>query len=92
MATKVVMPKLGLTMESGIIGSWLVSEGDSVEKGQPLLEVITDKVTMEVEAQETGVVRKIFQDGSEVDVSKIIAIIADENEKIDDLLFKIQLS
>ena len=89
MATNVVMPKLGLTMESGIIGSWLVSEGDSVEKGQPLLEVITDKVTMEVEAQETGVVRKIFfQDGSEVDVSKIIAVIADENEKIDDLLLQ----
>ena len=89
MATNVVMPKLGLTMESGIIGSWLVSEGDSVEKGQPLLEVITDKVTMEVEAQETGVVRKIFfQDGSEVDVSKIIAVIADENEKIDDFLLQ----
>ena len=89
MATNVVMPKLGLTMESGVIGSWLVSEGESVEKGQPILEVITDKVTMEVEAQETGVVRKIFyQDGSEVDVSKIIAVIGDENEEIEDLLLQ----
>ena len=85
MVTNVVMPKLGLTMESGIIGSWLVEEGDYVDKGQPLLEVITDKVTMEVEAQEAGIVRKIFYaEGIEIEVSKRIAIIADSNENIDD--------
>ena len=85
MATDVVMPKLGLTMESGVIGSWLVKEGDSVSKGQPLLEVITDKVTMEVEAQEKGIIRKIFYpEGSEIEVSKRIAIIGAEHEEIDD--------
>ena len=85
MATDVVMPKLGLTMESGVIGSWLVKEGDSVSKGQPLLEVITDKVTMEVEAQAEGTVRKIFYpEGSEIEVSKRIAIIGSVDEKIDD--------
>lgn len=85
MVTNVVMPKLGLTMESGIIGSWLVEEGEYVRKGQPLLEVITDKVTMEVEAQENGIVRKIFyEEGSEIEVSKRIAIIAESDENIDD--------
>ena len=85
MAIDVVMPKLGLTMESGVIGSWLVKEGDSVSKGQPLLEVITDKVTMEVEAQAEGTVRKIFYpEGSEIEVSKRIAIIGSVDEKIDD--------
>ena len=46
MATEVVMPKLGLTMERGTIGAWLKAEGDDVERGEPLLEVVTDKVTM----------------------------------------------
>ena len=85
MATDVVMPKLGLTMESGVIGSWLVKEGDSVSKGQPLLEVITDKVTMEVEAQEEGFIRKIFYpEGCEIEVSKRIAIIGAEDEMVED--------
>ncbi|MEE3234516.1 MAG: dihydrolipoamide acetyltransferase family protein [Candidatus Latescibacterota bacterium] len=85
MATNVVMPKLGLTMESGVIGSWLVGEGDHVSKGQPLLEVITDKVTMEVEAQEDGFIRKIiYPEGSEIKVSKRIAIIGGKDEKIDE--------
>ena len=85
MVTNVVMPKLGLTMESGVIGSWLVEEGEYVHKGQPLLEVITDKVTMEVEAQGEGILRKIFYaEGSEIEVSKRIAIIAASDENIDD--------
>ena len=60
MATEVVMPKLGLTMETGTIGSWLVEEGAPVTKGQPLLEIITDKVTMDVEAQVDGVLLKML--------------------------------
>ena len=72
-------------MESGVIGSWLVEEGEYVHKGQPLLEVITDKVTMEVEAQGEGILRKIFYvEGSEIEVSKRIAIIAASDENIDE--------
>ena len=83
MATEVVMPKLGLTMESGTVSAWLVDEGQEVEKGQALLEVATDKVTMEVEAQASGVLRKILvPNGEEVPVAEIIGIIAGPDEDI----------
>ena len=87
MATEVVMPKLGLTMETGTLGAWLVEEGQPVGKGQPLLEVITDKVTMEVESQAAGVLRRILVPaGEEVAVATPIGIIAEADEEIDDLV------
>lgn len=87
MATEVVMPKLGLTMEQGTIGSWLAAEGDQVKKGQPLIEVITDKVTMEVEAQVAGVLRKIVvESGNEVPVATLVGVIGSADEDITDLL------
>lgn len=77
------MPKLGLTMEQGTIGSWLKSVGDRVERGEPLLEVVTDKVTMEVEAQASGVLRVILVDeGEEVDVATPIGVIAEPEEDL----------
>jgi pyruvate dehydrogenase E2 component (dihydrolipoamide acetyltransferase) len=87
MATEVVMPKLGLTMEQGTIGSWLAAEGDQVKKGQPLIEVVTDKVTMDVEAQVTGVLRKIIVEaGNEVPVATLVGVIGSADEDITDLL------
>ncbi len=75
------MPKLGLTMERGTVAFWLVSEGGEVERGKPLFEVVTDKVTMEVEARASGVLRRILVPaGEEVDVGTPIAIIADPDE------------
>ena len=87
MATEVVMPKLGLTMETGTLGAWLVEEGSSVTKGEPLLEVVTDKVTMEVEAQVDGILRKqLYPAGVDIEVTKVIGIIADADEDISALL------
>ncbi len=84
MATEIVMPKLGLTMESGAISAWLVEEGEEVQKGQALLEIATDKVTMEVEAQADGILRKILVPvGQEVPVSTMIGVIAAADEDID---------
>ena len=84
MATEIVMPKLGLTMESGAISAWLVAEGQEVQKGQALLEIATDKVTMEVEAQADGILRKILVPvGQEVPVSTTIGVIATADEDID---------
>ena len=84
MATEIVMPKLGLTMESGAISAWLVEEGQEVQRGQALLEIATDKVTMEVEAQADGILRKILVPvGQEVPVSTTIGVIADADEDID---------
>ena len=83
MATEVVMPKLGLTMETGTIGAWLVATGAAVVKGQPLLEIITDKVTMEVEAQADGHLLKTFYaEGEEVAVSQLIGLIGTPEEDI----------
>ena len=91
MATEVVMPKLGLTMETGTIGAWLVSEGGTVTRGEPILEVVTDKVTMEVEAQASGVLRRILvPEGEEVAVTTPIGIIAGAEEEIGD--FESQLA
>ena len=83
MATEVVMPKLGLTMERGTIGSWLKGVGDRVERGEPLLEIVTDKVTMEVEAQASGVLRLILvEEGEEVEVATPIGVIAGPEEDL----------
>ncbi len=83
MAKKVIMPKLGLTMEEGVINKWLVKEGDRVEKGDPLFEVATDKVNMEVEAPASGVVLKIlYPEGSTVPITKTVAYIGEEGEEV----------
>ena len=82
MATEIVMPKLGLTMESGVISAWLVEEGQEVQKGQALLEIATDKVTMEVEAQADGILRKIMVSAGQVPLSTTIGVIAAADEDI----------
>ncbi len=75
--TKVIMPRLGETMEEGEIVKWLKKEGDRVKEGEPLLEIATDKANMEVEATTSGVVRKIVaQEGEVIAVAEIIAYIA----------------
>ena len=58
MAKEIVMPKLGMTMEEGILSRWLVDDGQRVRAGEPIMEVETDKVTMEVEAESDGIVHK----------------------------------
>jgi len=81
MATKVIMPSLGLTMTEGTIVRWLVAEGEQVDKGQPLFEVLTDKATIEVEAQAAGILGKILvADGETVPVADVIAYITGPGE------------
>jgi pyruvate dehydrogenase E2 component (dihydrolipoamide acetyltransferase) len=83
MATEVKLPRLGQGMESGTIVKWLKSEGDKVEKGEPLYELDTDKVTQEVEAEASGVLLKIAISSGEVEVGKTIAVIGEQGEKVD---------
>lgn len=72
-AIEVVMPKLGLTMEEGSIVRWLKAEGDAVTEGEMILEIMTDKVTAEVEAPASGVLGPIlFPEGAAVPVGRII--------------------
>ena len=82
MISKVIMPKLGETMEEGEIIQWLKGEGDRVKEGEPLLEIATDKANMEVEALTSGFLRKIVSPAGEiVPVTKTIAYIAHSMEE-----------
>ena len=75
------MPKLGLTMETGTIEKWHKKEGDKVESGEILFEVMTDKVSLEVEAYNSGYLKKILRrEGEEVPVTEVIAYIGDRDE------------
>src|SRR5215207_1706238 len=70
-------------MESGTIVRWLKQEGDQVEKGEPLYELDTDKVTQEVEAEASGVLLKILAgEGEEIEVGKRIAVIGEQGEDV----------
>jgi pyruvate dehydrogenase E2 component (dihydrolipoamide acetyltransferase) len=82
MATEIKLPRLGQGMESGTIVKWLKSEGDAVEKGEPLYELDTDKVTQEVEADASGVLLKIAVQEGEVDVGRTIAVIGEQGEEV----------
>jgi pyruvate dehydrogenase E2 component (dihydrolipoamide acetyltransferase) len=83
MATEVKLPRLGQGMEAGTIVKWLKSEGEQVEKGEPLYELDTDKVTQEVEAEASGVLLKIAVSEGEVEVGKTIAFIGEEGEAVE---------
>jgi pyruvate dehydrogenase E2 component (dihydrolipoamide acetyltransferase) len=82
MATEIKLPRLGQGMESGTIVKWLKSEGEPVEKGEPLYELDTDKVTQEVEADASGVLLKIAVAEGEVEVGRTIAVIGEEGEEV----------
>src|SRR5277367_1469745 len=81
------MPAMSPTMTEGNIASWKVKEGDSFSTGDVLLEIETDKATMDVEAQDDGIMAKIFApDGSKnVQVGTRIAVLADEGDDISSL-------
>src|SRR5438874_7751861 len=79
-SSEVKLPRLGQGMEAGTIVKWLKSEGDRVEKGEPLFEVDTDKATQEVEAEASGVLLKIAVESGEVPVGQTIAVIGDAGE------------
>ncbi len=81
MADEVKLPRLGQGMESGTIVKWLKHEGERVEKGEPLYELDTDKVTQEVEADFSGVLLKIAVSEGEVPVGDTIAVIGEEGEE-----------
>lgn len=84
MATEILMPKLGATMEEGIIVSWMANEGDLIEEGDPIAEIQTDKIVLEVEAETTGYLLKtLYEPGTSVNVHEVIAYMGDENESVE---------
>ena len=75
------MPALEISQDTGTLVHWLKSEGDLVQKGDPLMEIETDKVTVEIESPGTGVLASITaQPGDEVPVGQLIALLLAEGE------------
>ena len=82
MAVKVLLPKLGLTMETGLIEAWLVQPGTPVEPGDPLLRLATDKVDVEVEAEGTGLFHPAVQSGVELPPGALIGWLLEAGEEV----------
>ena len=86
MAEIVQMPKLGFDMAEGTLVRWVKVEGESVNKGDVLAEIETDKATVEVESSFSGLVHKhLIEEGSVVPVGTPIAVIAQPGEEMKDL-------
>jgi pyruvate dehydrogenase E2 component (dihydrolipoamide acetyltransferase) len=86
MATNVIMPALELAQETGKVVRWIKASGDTVRKGEPIVEIETDKVTVEIEAPAAGVLRDVTaQEGDVVPVGHTIAIIAAPGEAVSTL-------
>ena len=83
MATEIIMPKAGIDMTEGQIIKWNKKEGDKVETGEILLEIMTDKTSMELEAEDSGYLIKIIKgDGETVPVTEVIGYIGAEGEVV----------
>ena len=82
MATRVTMPRLSLTMKTGSVIQWFKKEGEKVEKGEPLVEILSDKVTYEVEAPASGVLKILAEEGVDKSVGSTLAFIAAPDEKL----------
>ena len=86
MPVEVQMPSIGLSIAEGTIDRWLKKEGDSVAKGELLVAILTEKVTVEIPAEVSGVLLKILcPAGTKVKVGQTIAIIGEAGEKVEEV-------
>jgi pyruvate dehydrogenase E2 component (dihydrolipoamide acetyltransferase) len=83
MPIPIILPKFGFTLESSTIVQWLKSEGDAVRAGDPICEVTTDKVNMEIEAPEAGTLYGLrYPAGADVPVTEVVCYLARPGEAI----------
>ena len=83
MATRVVMPQAGQDLDTGTVTEWLKAEGDQVTKGEPLVAVETEKISLELEAPASGVLlRIIVPDRTQTPILSTIGIIGESGEDI----------
>ncbi|RAS86388.1 dihydrolipoamide acetyltransferase family protein [Priestia endophytica] len=83
MAKEIFMPKLSSTMETGTLLEWFKEEGDRVEIGEPLFEILTDKINIEVEAYDDGILlKKYFDADDQIPVNHVIGYIGQANEQV----------
>ena len=84
MAEKITMPKLGSSMVSGTVVTWMKKEGEQVIKGEPIVEVETDKITNQVESPIDGYVLKILaEEGEEREILETLAIIGNLDDSVE---------
>jgi len=81
-AIEVLLPKLGLTMETGLIEEWLVSAGTLVQPGEPLMRLATDKVEVDVEAEAAGLFHPAVAQGSELPPGALVGWLLEEGEAV----------
>jgi len=87
MIQQVFLPQLGQTMEEATIERWRKKEGDAVKKGDVLLEITTDKATLEVESYVVGVVRKVLaEEGQVMPVNTVLALVGEPDDPLPDNL------
>ena len=92
MVTKVVLPRLSLTMKEGTVGTWYKKEGDNVEKDEPLVEVFSEKATFDLEAPASGILRKILvQEGVDVSVNAVLAVITAPDESFSEAELSVEM-
>ena len=82
MAFNIVLPHVGESVTEAVIGKWLKAPGDTIEKYDPLVEVITDKVAMDVPSPETGTLTKIIADEGETVLMGAVIAEMDTAEEI----------
>jgi dihydrolipoamide dehydrogenase len=83
MAAKVIMPQAGQDLETGVVKHWLKAEGDPVTKGEPIVQIETEKINVDVEAPATGVLLRILvPNETETAIFSTIAIIGQPGEDI----------
>ena len=75
MATEVIMPKIGFSMNEGTVAEWLAADGAQVTEGQPLFSLEADKSTNEVDSPATGTLRVIAVIGETYEVGTVLATI-----------------
>lgn len=81
--TDVIMPVLGMSQDSGKLVRWIKQAGERVEKGEPLMEIETDKATVEIEAPASGWLTHVsVQEGDDIPVTRVIAVIQDEADEV----------
>jgi pyruvate/2-oxoglutarate dehydrogenase complex dihydrolipoamide acyltransferase (E2) component len=81
MATEVIIPKIGQTVEACQLLEWLVEKGDTVEQGEPIFAIETDKVSFDIEAPASGILKEVFfEAGAEVPVMTVVGVIESADE------------
>jgi pyruvate dehydrogenase E2 component (dihydrolipoamide acetyltransferase) len=83
MAVSVIMPQAGQDLETGMVRQWLKNEGDQVAKGEPIVQIETEKVSLEVEAPAAGVLlRIVVPNDTETAIFSVIGVIGEPGEDV----------